>query len=208
MTGPAWLPQVLAAVMLLIAVGGIASLAIWVLRRRGGEPEADTLHAVMGVAMAGMLEPRFRAIPGTAWLAVFAGAAAWFSVRALRDRGRNRGVDGPPRNKGGWRCAHPAPHCVECAAMIYMLLPARSAGYGSRMAMGGMATGPTTANPALALVLALFMLGFIIWTADRFTSQRRTPSAAAGREAPASRTAAFSKIAMSLAMGYMLVMTL
>jgi hypothetical protein len=92
--------------------------------------------------------------------------------------------------------------------MIYMLLPARSAGHDSRMPMAGTGSGPTTANPALALVLALFMLGYIIWTADRLTSQRRTPSAVTGREAPASRAAAFAKIAMSLAMGYMLVMTL
>jgi hypothetical protein len=203
MTGPAWLAALLAAVMLLIAAGSAARLVLWWLRGRAAEPEADALHAVMGVAMAGMLEPAIRPVPATAWLAVFASAGIWFAVRAIRARSPRHGADGWRRNPRNWRCAHPAPHAVECGAMIYMLGPAR--GGGQMTAMAGMTSAAPTANPALALLLALFMLGYIVWTADRLTSQHRPRSVTDSGEALAPRAAACSRIAMSLAMGYMLL---
>ncbi len=73
-----------------------------------------------------------------------------------------------------------------------------------------MASAPTGANPALALVLALFMAGYIVWTADRLASQSRVRTAGAGERAAATAlppwAAACSKIAMSLAMGCLLLM--
>jgi Domain of unknown function (DUF5134) len=225
MTLPGWLAAVLAAAMLLVAAGSLVRLVIWRLRERAAEPEADALHLVMGVAMAGMFEPRIRPVPDTAWIAVFAAAAAWFAVRAFRTRGRDHRASGPHLRPGSWRCAHPAPHCVECAAMIYMLMPA--GGYHApAMAMAGMASGAPTANPAVALVLALFLLGYVVWTADRLTRQPwvhaaagvgplqrhgAEPDGAAGRTlsaALAPRVAECSKIAMGLAMGCMLLMML
>jgi hypothetical protein len=226
-TGPAWLAVVVATLMLLIAASCAARLAIWRPRGRDTETDADGLHVLMGVAMAGMLEPRLSPVPGAAWQAVFAAAAAWFGWRAFR--GRRHG------SPDGWRCAHPAPHAVECAAMVYMLRPARQAGHAPSMTMPGMAGYPAMANPALALVLALFMLGYILWAADRLAalSRARTPAACAGaapgrpgRAGPgrpavagalqasppsaaaralAPRFAASYKIAMSIGMGYMLV---
>jgi hypothetical protein len=48
-----------------------------------------------------------------------------------------------------------------------------------------------------------------VWTADRLTNHsRRRPAVAHSSDALAHRAAACSKIAMSLAMGYMLLMTL
>jgi Domain of unknown function (DUF5134) len=209
MSAPGWLAPVLAAVMLLIAAGSLARLVLWRLRGRAAEPEADALHAAMGVAMAGMLEPRILPVSSTAWLGVFAAAGAWFAVRAIRARSRRHDGSSLHGRAGRWGCAHPAPHAVECAAMVYMLGPARDAGHGPVMAMAGITSAAPTANPALTLLLALFMLGYTVWTADRLTSQTRPPLAAAGRGgALAPRAAACSRIAMSLAMGYMLLMTL
>ncbi len=234
MTGPAWLAAPVAALMLLIAASCAVRLGISWARGRATETDADGLHVLMGVAMAGMLEPRLSLLPGFAWQAMFAAAAAWFGWRAIRAGSRS----GP----SGWRCAHPAPHAVECAAMVYMLLPARPAGQPSAMAMPGM-SGPAAAgsNPAIALVLALFMLGYILWTTDRIATLSRARPAAAGEVGgvplpisaagerdsgtpapgaaparPASavgvvlapRFAACYKIAMSVAMGYMLIMML
>jgi hypothetical protein len=219
---PGWLAAALAVAMLLVASGCMVRLGIWRLRGRAAEPEADAVHVVMGVAMAGMFEPRIRLVPDTAWMAVFAVAAAWFAVRAVRARSRDHQASDSRLHKGGWRCAHPAPHCVECAAMIYMLMPA-GADHAPAMAMAGMASGAPTANPAVALVLALFLLGYVVWTADRLTRQPwlhaaaavsplqgygAEPGSAAGRAvgaALAPRAAECSKIAMSLAMGYMLL---
>jgi hypothetical protein len=172
-------------------------------------------------------------LSGGAWAAVFGVAAAWFGWQAIRARGA-----GTP---GGARCRFPVPHLIECAAMLYMLLPARSPGHAPAMAMAGMSG--VGSNPAVALVLALFMLGYILWTTDKLADLWRASTAAASRTengpsllstapwpatsggltprppaprferggtgAPlAPRFAACYKIAMSVAMGYMLVMML
>jgi hypothetical protein len=224
--GPAWITAGLAAVMLLIAVCCAARLGIGRLPGRDTELDTDTLHVLMGVAMAGMLEPRLSPVPGPVWRAVFAAATAWFAWQAIRAR---------RRRPGSWRCTHPAPHAVECAAMIYMLLPARPAGRAPAMAMPGMSEPAAAANPALALILALFMVGYMLWTTDQLatlsraraaaragqapegpgaaTSQASGPATAARAETPATaalapRFAACYKIAMSVAMSYMLVMML
>jgi hypothetical protein len=234
-TGPGWVAAGFAALMLVIAASCAARLAIWRPRGRDTETDADGLHLLMGVAMAGMLEPRLSPLPGIVWQVVFTAAAAWFTWQAICTRSRGR--------PGGWRCAHPAPHAVECAAMLYMLVPARQAGYAPAVAMPGMSGPAAGSNPAIALVLALFMLGYVLWTTDRLATLWRARTASAGhrharpRQAPdtpepassstllpwpstaerggaaaaaalAPRFAACYKIAMSVAMGYMLMMML
>ncbi len=199
MTGPGWLAAAFAGLMLLIAASCAVRLGFWRLRGRVADPQADVLHVLMGVAMAGMLEPRIAPVPGSAWLAVFAVAAAWFGWQAIGGRGRSRLTRA--------RCAHPAPHAVECAAMLYMLLPSRPA-----MTMPGMGGPGASANPALTLVLALFMLGYIVWTADQLATLSRARTLATARRRRddaavvlAPRFAACYKIAMGVAMGYMLL---
>ena len=233
MTSPGWLDGLFAALMMLVAVCCAGRLAIGRLGGRVTELDADGLHVLMGVAMAGMFEPRLNPLPAIVWRAVFFPAGAWFAWRAIRAR-----YHGRPQAS---RSAHPAPHAVECAAMVYMLL---AAGRAPEMTMPGMAGpgGAMAGNPVLALILALFMLGYILWTTDRLaslsragaarrrrTDQGRQPAAAtspiaavqrspgsgtaadagpAGGQTLAPRTAAGYKIAMSIAMGYMLVMML
>jgi Domain of unknown function (DUF5134) len=221
MTSPGWLAAGLAALMLLIAASCTARLAISGLRGRHAEPDADALHVIMGVAMAGMLEPRLSPCPATTWQAVFAAAAAWFTWQAVRARSRRRPAP--------VFCEHPAPHALECAAMIYMLLPAT---HGSHAAMTGMNGATALANPALGLILALFMLGYILWTTDQLASRparqpfadtqkyitsaalapgglHPAPAPPSGSPAPAvplaPRFATCYKITMSIAMAYMLI---
>jgi hypothetical protein len=198
MTGPGWLAAVFAGVMLVIAACCAIRLGFWRLRGRTADPQADALHVLMGIAMAGMLEPRIAPVPDSVWLGVFASAAAWFGWQATRARSRRCTRAS---------CAHPAPHAVECAAMLYMLLPARPA--MTMPSMGGPGTSP---NPALTVVLALFMLGYVVWTADQLATLSRTRTlTTAGQHgddgvlALAPRFAACYKIAMSVAMGYMLL---
>ena len=235
MSGPPWLTGVFAALMIMVAACCAGRLAVFRARGKDTELDTDGLHLLMGVAMAGMLEPGLSPVLGAIWRAVFAAAATWFAWQAIRAR---RGRPGSPL------CAHPAPHAVECAAMVYMLLPAgsRPSGRGPGMAMSGMNGGAAAGNPALTLVLALFLLGYILWTIDRLASPSRARAiatahgAAAGRPPPvavtASATARVSgtarpgsiadggapgrpalaprlatgyKIAMGIGMGYMLV---
>jgi Domain of unknown function (DUF5134) len=230
MSAPAWLAPSFAVLMVVVALYCAGRLAISRLRSRNTELDADGLHVLMGVAMAGMLEPRLTPVPVIAWRAVFATAGAWFAWQAVR---RGRGT-------GRARCAHPAAHAVECAAMVYMLLPVGSwsSGRGAGMAMPGMSQATTAGNPALTLVLALFMLGYVLWAVDRLAYLSRTtapaiasvtsaprspqanqlapvgPAVAAAYPSPAGspllapRLAASYKIMMAITMGYMLIMML
>ena len=199
MSVPGWLVGGFAILMVVTAVYCAARLAISRRSGRTTERDADALHVLMGVAMAGMLEPRLTPIPVTAWRVVFAAAAAWFAWQATR----------PGRRARPARCAYPAAHAVECVAMVYMLLPIGSwpAGHGPAvamaMAMPGMNQGTTAGNPALTLLLALFMLGYVLWAIDRLTHLPRTPAAGSAVLAP--RLAVSYKAAMAVTMGYMLI---
>jgi Domain of unknown function (DUF5134) len=234
MSGPSWLAGSFAVVMILTAAYSASRLAVSRLRGRATEFDADALHAVMGAAMAGMLVPRLNVLPGNAWVAVFGIGAAWFGWHAVRARG--------PRTPGNSPGRFPVPHLIECVAMLYMLLPlhgSRPTYGGAGMAMAGMgaSAGPVGGFPALAVVLALFMLGYIVWTTDRLAAlarARATPSLAqttapphdpggaastpdggrtrhgsqAGRAVLAPTLAACGKLAMSITMGYMLILML
>ena len=195
MSGPGWVRTGLAVVMLAIAAFCAIRLALWRLRRHNADPEADALHVVMGASMAGMFVPGLSLASPATWVVVFAGSTSWFALRVIRARMT------PQRRT--WQCAHPAPHAVESGAMLYMLWPARPVVHSTMMAMPGMSGHP---NPALALVLALFMVGYILWTTDELTAKSRiSTSGAISRPARAPRLAACSKIVMSAAMGYVLL---
>jgi hypothetical protein len=162
----------------------------------------------MGMAMAGMLQPRLAPVPGSIWCAVFAVAAAWFAWQASP----------AGRRIGRARRTHPAPHAIECAAMVYMLAPVGSwpAGRSPGLAMPGMTSAGTAGNPALTVVLALFMLGYALHATDQLTAlswarmaaagpAAAAPAAALPRVSLAPRLAACYKIAMAITMGYMLL---
>ncbi len=171
MAGPSWLAGAFAAVMILTAAYSASRLAMSRLRGLAAESDADGLHAVMGAAMAGMLVPRLNLLPGRVWAVVFAFAAAWFAGRAIRGRAART---------PSWQCRFPVPHLIECAAMLYMLLPARGAQHGTGMAMPGMGASPglPASFPALAVVLAMFMIGYVMWTTDQLASLARAKTTA------------------------------
>jgi len=218
MGGPAWLSDTFAAVMIVIAAYCAARFVAAGARGRETELDADGEHVIMGLAMAGMLTPRFSVAPPAVWTAVFAVAAAWFTWQAVRVR-RGLGV-------GRWRCPYPVPHLVEALAMVYMLVAIRGArgpGSGGGMAGMGAVSGGARA-PELAAIFAVFMVGYVAWLGDRFTSVATVASgtsalpvappvsgaAHAGGCWPAlaPRGACCYKLAMSIVMGYMLVVML
>ena len=180
MSGPAWLAGSFAVLMIMIAVCCAARLAISRLRgqehrtrhRRAARP--DGRRNGRDARAAAHACPRHRLACG------------------VRGRGRLVRLAGhPPRppRRAGPAARTRRPHAVECAAMVYMLLPVGSwpSAHGPGMAMPGMSQGATTGNPALTLVLALFMLGYVLWAIDRLAYLSRTPAPATARATTARR---------------------
>ena len=160
--------------MILTAGYSASRLVVSRLRGLATEADADGLHAVMGAAMAGMLVPQLSLLPRMTWMVVFGTGAAWFGACALRSRSQSR---------FSWQCRYPVPHLIECIAMLYMLLAVRGAQQGTGMAMPGMGTSPSAPEgfPALAVVLALFMLGYVMWATDQLASLARARTSTQAR---------------------------
>ena len=213
MAGPGWLTGLLTALMLTVAAYNATRLAAATRWGRPAELDADGVHVVMGVAMAGMLTPGLSFAPARLWQAIFAAAGVWFAwqyVRARRGPGNGAAL-------GARRCPHPLPHLIECVAMILMLaLPAATAATGMG-AMTGTLTGTAARFSPLTLLLALFMVGYVMWLANSLTALAPVATAATAGTTTTTTTAASylaprcagcCKIAMGVTMGYMLVMML
>ena len=124
MAGPSWLAGTFAAVMIVIAAYSAGRLVFS--RLRGRATESTPMRCTWSWV------PRWRAcscrrlslLPGQVWTAVFVMAAGWFGWHAIRGRGLGA--------SGASRCRYPVPHLIECAAMLYMLLPRPAPGPGTQ----------------------------------------------------------------------------
>jgi hypothetical protein len=220
MIGPSWLADVLAAVVIAVAVFSAARLiASGRQRRRRGEVDADGVHVLMGVAMAGMFVPRLATFPNPVWEVVFAGGALWFGWRTAQDRRHRSLADQPGLTShpspgdlasltsrsgrasllgiSGPCCRYPLPHLVDCVAMLYMLwaIPAAGAvGVVSGAVSGGMSvmggTGAGLRLPALGLVFVVCICIYVVWLGDRIQSFSAAPLAAAASGATSSASSA------------------
>jgi hypothetical protein len=185
MTSPGWLAGILAAVVLVVALFSAGRLIAARGRRRRGEVDADGMHVLMGVAMAGMFVPRLATLPDAAWGAVFGVGAVWFAGRAWRDRG------GRDPLAGRW-CAYPVPHLIDCVAMVYVLWAVPVTAGGSQPASGGGmgAMGAAAAGarwPVIGLALAAGVCAYVVWLLDRFpASLAVSPAPATVPSAPPS----------------------
>jgi hypothetical protein len=233
-TGPSWLAGILAVIM--IATAGYCATRLIIARahRRPDERDVDLVHTVMGVAMAGMLVSWLNPLPDGVWAVMFGAGTGWFGWRAWRSRRGRAGVTASGQSPH----RHHIPHLVMCGAMVYMLLAAGAVASATRpgMTMGGVATAGRF--PLVALVLAVFMVGYVMWQADRLPALARPGAphgapagtlalaavAAGGGQAaqahepapdPPSRQRVLSprlgaccQIAMAVTMGYMLILLL
>jgi hypothetical protein len=229
MIQPTWLAGLLAAVVIAIALFSAVRLARF-RGRRAGEVDADGVHVLMGVAMAGMLVPSLKVAPAGAWAVVFVIAGVWFAWRSAAVRGERAGRSSPfwaaRLSRSDTCCEYPLPHLIDCGAMLYMLLAIPAAGAvagatggtgGMGMSVGGTASGGARA-PALGLLLAVGICAYAVWLTDRIqllAPARALAGAGAGADgapvaAPvrallAPRAATCCKIAMGVAMGVMLI---
>lgn len=202
MTAPLWLTGVFVALMLGVAGFCAGRLVMARRTRRSAEVDSDIVHVLMGVAMAGMLIARLRFGPSDVWALVFAGGVAWFGWQtfAVRVAAGAAGGAGSAGSAGGWRCPQPVPHLLECGAMVYMVLAVPRQAHGTGMGMGAGGSGLSV----VALGLAAFMAGYVMWLGDRFT----TVSSGACARVLAPRCGMTCKMAMGVTMAYMLVLML
>ena len=180
MTGPSWLAGILAVIMIATAAYCATRLIIARAHRRPDERAVDLVHTVMGVAMAGMLVSWLNPLPDAVWAVMFGAGTGWFGWRAWRGRRGRTDVTGT----GPSPYRHHVPHLVMCGAMVYMLLAAGAVTSATHpaMAMGG----PPAAGrfPLLALVLAVFMVGYVMWQADRLPALARAGTGHPGSPVP------------------------
>ena len=164
MSTPAWIREIFAVVMLLVAEVSAGQLVIaraWT-RRGGTDADIAVSHLLMGIAMAGILVPGLSTLPHAVWAVVFAVITAWFAWclwRESRGRGAAAVAGGPY-----------APHLVHGAAMLYIfaaLAGPSVSGAGGMSGMPGMADESSGGLPALALIFALLLIAFTIHDLDR-----------------------------------------
>jgi hypothetical protein len=171
---PAWLLDVFAALMLVVAA--VSAIRLVLARQRSGPVTADVdvAHLLMAIAMAGTLTAALATLPETAWEVIFGLSTAWFAWRVWRDA-RANGV----RALAGGHCA---PHLVHSGAMLYMFLALAAPAGGSAMGgMGGSAGAAmgTLKYPTLAFVFALILAGYNVWDLDQLSGSRYRLASAA-----------------------------
>ena len=166
---PAWILDIFAALMLVVAAVSAARLVAARPWRHGSVIiDTDIAHLLMAIAMAGMLASSLQTLPDTAWEVIFGVMIAWFAFRVVRDAHAN-GV----RALAGGHCA---PHLVHSGAMLYMFLAMTTAS-GAMAGMPGMSAGSmssmlTERDPTLAFVFALILIGYSVWDLDQLSGRR------------------------------------
>jgi hypothetical protein len=196
-TGPTWLAGAFAVVMLGIALYCVGRL---IAARRTGrliERDVDVVHVGMGTAMAGMLAPSANPLAGHAWdlgwTMFFGLAVCWFGARMLIALAEARPAGSAQA------------HLLGSGVMLYMMSATPAASAMSGMDMGGM-SGASVTTPVLTLILLGLLGGFAVLAADHVL---RPVVVAAGASVPlAPRVADCCHIAMSVTMGYMLLLML
>jgi Domain of unknown function (DUF5134) len=165
---PAWILDIFAAIMLVVAAVSAARLVAarpWQQpAQRAALSDIDAAHLLMAIAMAGTLAAVLHTLRGGAWDVIFGVMTAWFGYRVARDA-RVSGV----RALAGGHCA---PHFVHAAAMLYMFL-ALTAPATHRSGMSGMSGAAGTMGtldlPVLAFIFALLLIGYGIWDLDQLS---------------------------------------
>ena len=165
MSTPAWILEIFAAVMFLVAEVSAGQLVIaraWT-RRDSADADIAVSRLLTGIAVAGILVPGLSILPNAAWEVAFAVMTAWLAWRLwLESRGRGAAV----------ARGHYAPPLVQSAAMLYIFAALAAQSVSSTGGMAGMAGWSSSGLPALhaptlALIFALLLVAFAVHDLDR-----------------------------------------
>jgi Domain of unknown function (DUF5134) len=163
---PAWIFDLLAALMVVVAVVSAVRLVVARPWRPGSVIiDTDIAHLLMAIAMAGVLTASLRTLSDTAWEVIFGVMIAWFAFRVVLDA-RANGV----RALAGGHCV---PHLAHSGAMLYMFVAmTTSSGAMAGMAMSGGSSSLTLSDPTLAFVFTVILIGYSIWDLDQLSGKR------------------------------------
>ena len=145
MSIPAWILDIFAAVMLLVAAVSAGQLVVARAWTRAGARDADIAgsHLLMGIAMAGMLVASLSTLPNAAWEAIFAVMTAWFAWCLWREsRGHGRRRPGPAATTRRTWCT--ARRCSTCSPHSRARLRAAAPGWPAWRAVRPAARRPCT----------------------------------------------------------------
>jgi hypothetical protein len=163
---PAWISDLLAALMLVVA----AVSAVRLVAARPWRPgsviiDTDIAHLLMAIAMAGVLTSSLSTLPDTAWEVIFGVMIAWFAFRVVLDA-RANGL----RALAGGHCA---PHLAHSGAMLYMFLAmTATSGAMAGMVMPAGSSSLMLSDPTLAFVFTVILIGYSVWDLDQLSSRR------------------------------------
>jgi hypothetical protein len=173
MAHPTWLAYGFAALMVSVSVYCIGRLVLAKRLNRRNHVDVNVSHVLMGLAMIGMLVPRWNVIPNVLWELAFGVLALYFLAMSVRFVARH-GVIGLDDDHVH-HLSHYSIHMFMGCAMLYMYwlgMPI-TATSGSAMSMSGAPAG--VGDPGLTLFIIAVLLASAIWQLDsisRFSSQR------------------------------------
>jgi hypothetical protein len=222
MPHPTFLAYGFAVLMVAVStycIGRLVAAKRW---GRRNHYDVNVSHILMGLAMIGMLIPRWNVIPNGLWETVFGVIALWFlalSVRFVRLHGFE-GTDADHLH----HISHYLIHTVMACAMLYMYwlgMPITTSAGATTTMMSGPPAG--AGDPALTLFILAVLITSAVWQLDSITefSPRQLALSVvgsgggeshvqelrgAGERWLAPRLEVACHIAMCLTMGYMLVL--
>jgi hypothetical protein len=226
MPHPTWLAYGFAVLMVSVSIYCIGRLVLAKRLGRRNHFAVNVSHVLMGIAMVGMLVPRWNWIPNGLWEVIFGVVSLYFlatSVGFVALHGA-RGTDDDHVH----HLSHNLIHMVMGCAMLYMywLGAPTAASSSGDMSMSGPPVG--VGDPSLTLLIITVLFASAIWQLDsisRFSPANQLAivtlggdaGGASGSSAPlrtgdhqppwlAPRLEVACHIAMCLTMGYMLVL--
>lgn len=208
MNAPAWLPVILAALMLVIAAYSLWRIAMSRVLGVPADLAHDAVVFLLALATAGMLVRWMHVLRPGIWAVLLGAAGAGYALRAASP-GRRRG---DARVGGSMRLALAT--TAGCTIGVYMLLAGvapstingSTAGAYTMAGMPGMTLDTTITFPALGIVLAAVLLGYGVAALDRLSLSPDPVQGASGDASPARvfgpRTLALCEVVIVVTMAY------
>lgn len=186
MNAPAWLPAILAALMLVIAAYTLWRIAMSRVLDTPSDLPRDIAIALLALATAGMLVHWMNLLRPGIWAVLLAIVGVWLtSRRALA-------------------------MAAGCGIAVYMLLAGvapstmsgSTAGYYTMAGMPDMYKDTTITYPALGIVLSVVLLGYAVFTLDRLSPARNAGETTSSTAVLAPRVLVLCEVAIVVTMAY------